>query len=94
MRKIAKIAIATNVILAMMFIVFNYLLWDYVQSFTNFKFVTFNLFEILAFPLSEYGYAISIDTSAMPNLPFWLFFVAIAVNLYFIYKLSKTPTMR
>ena len=38
------------------------------------------------------GTFVGLGTSnEMLNFPFWLFFLSIAVNLYFIVKLSKEP---
>ena len=94
MHSIVKVAVVANVILVLVFVFSNYVVWDYVQS-TSYlvQLVSFSPFSIFVVPLGalENGKIIAIQLvkDAMPNFPFWLFFVAVAVNLYFIFKLSK-----
>jgi hypothetical protein len=94
MHKIAKIAIVTNLILALLFIGFNYIVWDDAQSTSHLvQLVTFSPFLIFIQPLGglENGMIVPISMAKVPmfSFPFWIFFVAIAVNLYFMYKLSE-----
>jgi hypothetical protein len=99
MHEIVKIATVTNLILALLFVVFNYVIWDDVQSTAHLvQLVSFSPLLIYIQPLGglDNGQIIPISMAKVPmfNFPFWLFFVALAVNLYFIYKLSKTPNIR
>jgi hypothetical protein len=86
MHKITKIAIVTNLILALFFVYSNLEIWRILN----------NALTVTLKPSHWYLSAIDIqydtgmlDLTRMPNFPFWIFFVALAVNLYFIYKLSK-----
>jgi hypothetical protein len=88
--------IVVNAVLILFFIVANYAVWDMVNSNTHLGNTVMNPINIIE---SMWGDVIDGKVerigglSIMPNFPFWLFFVAIAVNLYFIYNLSKKPNM-
>jgi hypothetical protein len=91
MHKIAKMAIVTNLIIALLFIGFNYIVWDDVQSTSHLvQLVNFTPLLIFIQPLGALDnwqiHPISLAKVPMFNFPFWLFFAA---NLFFIYKLSK-----
>jgi hypothetical protein len=88
MHKIARIAVVTNLVLALFFVYANLEIWRILN----------NALTVTLKPSYWYLSAIDIqydtgmlDQTRMPNFPFWIFFIAIAINLYFIYKLSKKP---
>lgn len=94
MQKIAKIALISNLILTALFILSSLLLWNQING-NGHSLIVSSHWNPLTVVATHYGYTVSGDFVAglgifqYYNLPFWIFFVAIAVNLYFIYKLSK-----
>jgi hypothetical protein len=84
--------IIVNAVLVLLFVASNYVVWDMVNSNPHLGHTSMNAFNIV---VSSWGDVVEgtverIDgMSILPNLPFWLFFVAVALNLYFIYKLSR-----
>ncbi len=95
MHKIAKYAIVTNLILALLFVAFNYVIWDDVQSTRHLvQLVSFSPLLIFIQPLGALDnwqiQPIGLAKVPMVNFPFWIFFVAIAVNLYFIIRLQRS----
>jgi hypothetical protein len=79
--------IAVNAVLVTLFVLSSYSIWNLVNNdYSNHK-TLINPFYVETI----YGNnVISVDPGGfIPNFPFWLFFVALAVNLYFIYRLSK-----
>lgn len=92
MHKIAKYAIATNLIVGLIFIYCNLTLWDSVNA--ESPYVIASHWSPLGIVATHYvisdGSISMLDALYLYfNFPFWLFFVALAVNLYVIYKLSK-----
>jgi hypothetical protein len=88
--------IIVNAVLILLFIVANFAVWDMVNSNTHLGNTVMNPINVVE---SMWGDVVDGKVeriggfSIMPNFPFWLFFAAIAVNLYFIYNLSKKPNM-
>ncbi len=88
--------IIVNAVLIMFFIVANYAVWNMVNSNTHLGNTIMNPINVIE---SMWGDVVDGKgeriggLSIMPNFPFWLFFATIAVNLYFIYNLSKKPNM-
>ena len=84
--------IIVNAVLILLFVASNYGIWDMVNSNTHLGHTSMNAINIVE---SMWGDVIDGNIeringlSILPNLPFWLFFVTVAVNLYFIFKLSK-----
>ena len=84
--------IIVNAALILLFVASNYVVWDMVNSNTHLGHTSMNAINIVE---SMWGDVIDGNIeringlSILPNLPFWLFFVTVAVNLYFIFKLSK-----
>jgi hypothetical protein len=85
--------IIVNAVLILLFIVANYAVWDMVNSNTHLSNTVMNPINVIESMWGDVvdGKVERIDgLNIMPNFPFWLFFVAIAVNLYFINILSKS----
>ena len=84
--------IIVNAVLILLFVASNYGIWDMVNSNTHLGHTSMNAVNIVE---SMWGDVVDGNIeringlSILPNLPFWLFFVTVAVNLYFIFKLSK-----
>jgi hypothetical protein len=100
MHKIAKIAVITNIILVLLFVYSNLLVWDVFNgnnALHRTVFAThwgFNNYSLTFYDyLSDGSVAMVQGIFIYPNYPIYLFFVAIAVNLFFIYNLSKKPKM-
>ncbi len=93
MLRITKIALTANLILALLFLYSNFSLWASVNS--EYPYLTVSHWSPLGIVASHYYGNPYFTNSIVPelflgwNFPFWIFFVAIAVNLCFIYKLSK-----
>jgi hypothetical protein len=96
MHKLAKIALITNLILVLFFVYANFLVWDVFNGnnvLHRTVFAThwgFNNYILTFYDyLPDGSVAMVNGIFIYPNYPIYLFFVAIAVNLFFIYKLSK-----
>ncbi len=96
MHKIAKIAMVTNLILALLFIYSNLLVWDVFNgnnALHRTEFAThwgFNNYLLTFYDhLPDGSVGVVQGIFIYPNFPICVFFVALAVNLFFIYKLSK-----
>jgi hypothetical protein len=92
MLKIAKIAIVVNVLLALLFIYSNLSLWTSING-KGLSLLIASYWNPIGVSAMHYSYVNGDFTTVQAifhywNFPFWIFFVAIAVNLYFIYKLS------
>ncbi len=91
-------AIAVNALLALLFVVTNYSIWDWAGSSTSLvQLVSYSPFWINVVPLGplENHQLVNIALVKGPtlNFPFWLFFLAIAVNLCFMARFaSKKPS--
>ena len=84
--------IIVNVVLVLLFVASNFVVWDAVDIHPVLGNTVMNPINVI---VSMWGTVVDgnierVDgMSILPNLPFWIFFVALAVNLYFIFKLSK-----
>jgi type III secretory pathway component EscV len=70
-------------LLIALFVYTNYVIWAEFSNYPGARLVIFNAFMIQDSPTTTTGIAV------IPNFPFWLFFIAIAVNMYFIIKLQR-----
>lgn len=95
MHKIVKNPVIANLILAVLFVIQNYGLWDEFNSESQIPIIGSVHFDPFWIQFNQRMVFTSnnwVDLTgvySVPNFPFWLFFITIAVNLYFIYKLSK-----
>ncbi len=92
MHKIAMYAIATNLIVSLVFIYSNFTLWNSVNGESPYVIAShWSPLGIIAthYVINDGSYSMLTTFYSYFNYPFWLFFVAIAANLYFVYKLSK-----
>ena len=89
--------IIVNALLILLFVVTNYVIWNAVDIHPILGNTVMNPINVI---VSMWGTVVDGNVervdglSILPNLPFWLFFVAVAVNLYFIFKLSKKPQVQ
>jgi hypothetical protein len=93
MLKILKYAIVTNLLLAILFLYSNFALWNLVNT-NNPRLLITDNWNPLIVATRQYNYVegiFSMDqtVNSYINTPFWIFFVALGINLYFIYRLSK-----
>jgi hypothetical protein len=92
MRKIVRYAIVINILLALLFIYSNYTLWNLVNGNNNY-FINSH-WSPLGISAPHYTYSngtLSIVQTVYLywNTPFWIFWVLLIANLYFILKISK-----
>jgi hypothetical protein len=93
MLKIAKYAIITNILLALLFIYSNFTLWDLVNGNSTTLLITSHWNPLLVTAM-HHSYVNGIFSSVQnvfvyDNTPFWIFFILLAVNLFFLLKLSQ-----
>jgi hypothetical protein len=92
MHRILKYAIVTNILLALLFVYSNFSLWSLVNA--EYPYLIASHWGLLG--ISAPHYAINADGSIAVvqgiflyfNSPFWIFWVLLIVNLYFILKLN------
>ncbi len=93
MRKIAKIAVVTNLLLALLFAYSSFSLWGLVDA--EYPYLIASYWGPIGVSAPHYAVNSEGHIAVVQaifwyyNFPFWIFFVALAVNLYFFYKLSK-----
>ncbi len=86
---VVKYAIVTNVVLSLLYVFQSLSLWDRVNSWLGGGSGSmWSAFYITEYPLSENWHMVPIIPIA--NFPFWLFWVTIAINMYFIIKLQSS----
>jgi len=93
MHKIAKYAIVFNIIIALIFVYSNFALWSLVNA--EYPYLIYSHWSPLG--ISAPHYVINNDGSIAQlqtvysyfNSPFWIFWVLLAANLYFILKISR-----
>ena len=85
--------VIVNVVLVLLFVVANYGIWTMVNSNNHLDYTTMNPINVIESMWGDVvdGKIYRIDgMGILPNFPFWIFFIAIAVNLYFIYRLQRS----
>jgi hypothetical protein len=93
MLKIAKIAIVVNLTLASLFVYSNFSLWNLVNA--EYPYLIANHWTPLG--ISAPHYVINNEGSIAVvqgifwyfNYPFWIFWVLLVANLYFMMRISK-----
>jgi hypothetical protein len=98
MLKIAKYAITTNILLAILFLYSNFALWNSINGNSTTKIIT-SYRNPLFVSARHYSYVNGVfDTVqgifSYGNTPFWIFFILLVVNLIFFLKLSKDKVSR
>lgn len=86
-----------NAVLLLLFVLANYAVWDMVNSNTHLGHTSMNPINIVESMWGDVvdGNVERIDgLSIMFNFPFWLFFVSVAVNLFFIFKQNKKANVQ
>ena len=92
MLKIAKTAIICNIILVLIFVYTNFSLWELVNA--EYPYMIASHWSPLGISAPHYiisdGSFSIVQTAYMYfNTPFWIFWVLLIVNLYFIVKIGK-----
>jgi hypothetical protein len=93
MHKIAKYAIVVNIIIALIFVYSNVALWSLVNA--EYPYLVYSHWSPLGISAPHYiinneGSIAQLQTVySYFNSPFWIFWVLLMVNLYFIVKISK-----
>ncbi len=93
MHKIAKIALALNLILGLLFLISSFSLWLSVNS--EYPYLTVSHWSPFMVVASHYyvnadgTFDIAQGIFLSWNFPFWIFLILLIVNLYFIIKISK-----
>jgi hypothetical protein len=93
MKKLVKYSIIANIFLGLLFVYANYALWDSVNA--EYPYLIASHWSPLGIVAPHY--ILNDNTIAMVqtaflywNTPFWIFFLLMAVNLYFVIKLART----
>jgi|WetSurMetagenome_2_1015567.scaffolds.fasta_scaffold1054886_1 hypothetical protein len=98
MLKVAKVAIVANLIMGLLFLYSNFSLWSLVNA--EYPYLINSHWSPLGISAPHYYVNSNGSLDIMQrvfsyfNFPFWIFFVALVVNLYFIYKISKEQNIR
>jgi len=92
MLKMAKLAIAVNLLLALLFVYSNFSLWGLVNA--EYPYLIASNWSPLGISAPHYvitdgSFAIMQTVFLYFNTPFWIFWVLLAVNLFFILIISK-----
>jgi hypothetical protein len=84
--------IMVNVILSLLYVFSNVVLWSIVNSWIFFNFASEWSPIFIMYHYLPGGILPPVAHSVYPlfNLPFWIFWVAIGVNLYFYLKLQRS----
>ena len=95
MQRIAKIALVVNAIVALLFAYSNFSLWSLVN--TEYPYLIASHWSPLGISAPHYiinDSSISIVQTLYLyfNTPFWIFWVLLAVDLFFIVILAKKPS--
>jgi len=92
MHKIVKYAIVTNILLALLFVYSNFALWGLVNG--EYPYLITSHWSPLE--ISAPHYIINNDNVSIVqtiymyfNTPFWIFWLLMVVNLYFVLKISR-----
>jgi hypothetical protein len=95
LRKLMPV-IVVDAILILLFVIGNYSIWDELNSEPNMlrsvKFGPYWIQDSHMGSLVNGSFSPVNGIVVILNFPFWLFFVTLAVNLYFMTKLAKTKT--
>jgi|WetSurMetagenome_2_1015567.scaffolds.fasta_scaffold79603_2 hypothetical protein len=88
------LAIVANAFLVLLFVYSNFIIWSELNSepalLRSLHFGPFWIQDIHAGIVTSGNLFSPVNgVILLENFPFWLFFVAIAVNLFFLYKLQK-----
>jgi hypothetical protein len=87
MRQPLKYAIVTNIALSLLYVLSSYFLWIDVNQWTKSNIASvWSPFLIYRIPVAP---TVQMPVGPAYNVPFMLFWVMLAVNLYFILKIAK-----
>ena len=94
MHRIVKSAVAANLILALIFLYTSFSLWNSVNAGSPYLIAShWSPLGIIAshYVLNENGFVtLSQTLYSYFNTPFWIFWVMVMANLYFIFKLQSS----
>jgi hypothetical protein len=89
MYKQLKLMIFVNALLGLLYAFFSFSLWDDVNRLFNLGYGTqWSVLKVTAFPIAESIHMVPVQQ--MNNIPFWIFWIMFAANLYFIIKLERS----
>ncbi len=97
MHKIVKYAIVANILLCALFIYANYSLWNSVNA--EYPYLITSHWSPLGIVATHYiisdGSISMLDALYLYfNFPFWIFFLLLAANLFFIAKLARIQSSK
>ena len=88
MYKQLKPMILVNSLLGLLYAFFSFSLWEDVNRLFNIGYGTqWSALKVTAFPIAESIHMVPVQQ--MSNIPFWIFWIMLAANLYFIIKLER-----
>ena len=94
MSKQFKLIILVNALLMLLFVLSEYSIGNELNSYPNdlryIRWSPFVIQDVHAGALINGNWVAVGATTLTINFPFWLFFVAIAVNLYFMFRLQRS----
>jgi len=80
--------IVTNVVLGLLFVCSNLYVWNRVNTSLDAGMGSqWSAFQITLYPISMNAMSPAVPVN---NFPFWLFWVTIAINMYFIIRLQNS----
>ena len=83
-----KLVILVNALLGLLYAFFSFSLWEDVNRLFNVGYGTqWSALKVTAFPIAESIHMVPVQQ--MNNIPFWIFWIMLAANLYFIIKLER-----
>ncbi len=93
MKALARIAVVTNFLLALLFTYSSFSLWNSVNA--EYPYLIASHWSPLGISAPHYvidngNLAVTQTLYMYFNTPFWVFWVVLVVNLYFIFRLQKS----
>jgi len=83
-----KLVILVDVLLGLLYAFFSFSLWGDVNRLFNVGYGTqWSALKVTAFPVAESIHMVPVQQ--MSNISFWIFWIMLAANLYFIIKLER-----
>jgi hypothetical protein len=90
MLKIVKYVVITNIVLSFLYVISSYLIWTDVNRWSKWNIASiWSPIQITAYHIPDTP-QVQMPVGPEWNLPFILFWVMLAINLFFIVKLQKS----
>jgi hypothetical protein len=88
-----KLVFLVDALLGLLYAFFSFSLWGDVNRLFNFGYGTqWSALKVTAFPIAESIHMVPVQQ--MNNIPFWIFWIMLAANLYFIIKLERNREVK